>query len=151
MTRAIHETNDHGGLLRVLIVDDNAEWANQVRRLIERKLPASGREVVWESTLAGALDSQKTFKPDITLLDLHLPDAGPDESIAAINEFIPPVFVMSAVGMEDELEFDRIKLRCIKAGAVRVYSKDSLVIFFLVGELVQEHLVNRYGPSRAVT
>lgn len=136
------------GKLRVLIVDDNAEWAGQVRRLIERRLPESGREVRWESTMEGALGSQAEFHPNITLLDLDLPDSPPDKTIEIIKSFVPPVFVISAFQANNEIEFDKISLRCIRAGAVRVYSKDAMVILFLVREMVQEYLVSCYGPAR---
>lgn len=129
--------------LRVLIVDDNAEWAQIVRRVIERRLPDSSREVRWESTMKSAKEALLDFKPDVTLLDLEMADSTPEQTIEAIRLFNSQraVFIVSAhVFAQDDAATDILLLECMKAGAENVYSKDSVSIMFLVRDIVITHM-----------
>ncbi len=134
--------------LRVLIIDDNAEWASQVRRVIERRLPDGSREVKWASTMAGARELSASFQPHITLLDLDLPDSSPDETIESIKHFIPPVFVLSAFANRDARSDDLLWMKCAEAGAERVYTKDVISVMTLVSDIVFVHMKRTFQIKR---
>jgi CheY-like chemotaxis protein/two-component sensor histidine kinase len=55
---------------RVLIVDDNVDAADSLRMLLE----LSGHAVAVEYGGAAALDTVESFRPDVVLLDIGLPD-----------------------------------------------------------------------------
>lgn len=55
---------------RVLIVDDNVDAAESLRMLLE----LSGHTVTVEYGGAAALDTVESFRPDVVLLDIGLPD-----------------------------------------------------------------------------
>ena len=55
---------------RVLIVDDNVDAAESLRMLLE----LSGHTVAVEYGGAAALDAVESFRPDVVLLDIGLPD-----------------------------------------------------------------------------
>jgi DNA-binding NarL/FixJ family response regulator len=56
-------------MLRALIVDDNAQFLNAARALLERE----GVEVVGvASTATEAIQRIQELRPDVTLLDIHL-------------------------------------------------------------------------------
>jgi DNA-binding NarL/FixJ family response regulator len=133
--------------LRILIVDDNAEWALAVRRLLERRLPDSGREVRWEASMKKAKASLGEFNADVTLLDLHLPDSKPEETISAIRDFLPPVFVISGFDDDD----DTLLYRCIEAGAANFYTKDELSINSLAKDIVVQCARIRFQGKNGIS
>ena len=58
--------------LRILIVDDHAEFRRHARRLLE----SEGHEVIGEAgDGAEAIRSVGRLRPDVVLLDVNLPDA----------------------------------------------------------------------------
>jgi DNA-binding NarL/FixJ family response regulator len=77
---------------RVLIVDDNAEFRQLARRLLEH----GGYEVVGEADdAARALRAHAALRPDIVLLDVQLPDLDGfalAEILAADED--PPIVVL---------------------------------------------------------
>jgi DNA-binding NarL/FixJ family response regulator len=77
---------------RVLIVDDDAEFRNLARRLLEH----GGYEVVGEADdAAGALRNHASLRPEIVLLDVQLPDLDGfaiADILAAQEE--PPIVVL---------------------------------------------------------
>lgn len=135
--------NGTPSILAVLIIDDNAEWARQVRMRIERWLPESNRVVRWESTLTAAKEALHVFHADVTILDLSLPDSPePMQTIKAINDFLPPVFVMSDFFTNDNPLQDQLAMNCMKAGAFNVYAKDEASVVWVVREIVFAHVRN---------
>lgn len=136
-------------ILGVLLIDDNAEWARQVRQRIERSLPESNRCVRWESSLAAGKKALAEFHADVTILDLSLPDSpDPQQTLQAIPAFLPPVFVMSNHFLEDNPWHDQLAMDCLKAGAFRVYAKDEITVSWVVREIVQTHVRNVLHGSR---
>lgn len=135
--------NGTPSVLGVLLIDDNAEWARHVRLRIERALPESNRQVRWESSLAGARKALQEFHADVTILDLSLSDSpDPNETLKAIPEFLPPVFVLSDhLGGENAWN-DRLVMECLRVGAWRVYDKTESTVGWVVREIVQTHVRN---------
>ena len=74
-------------LIRVLTVDDHALLRKGIRRLIDSE---SDMQLVAEaSTGREALDEFRAHRPDVTLMDLQMPDLNGIEAIIAVRgEFL---------------------------------------------------------------
>ena len=135
-------------VLGILIVDDNATWAHEVRRLIERRLPESNRKVRWEATIVAGLSALKEFHADYVWLDLDLPDSRPPETPNRIREFPEPVFIFSDHFDKSNPTANELAGNCLKAGARRVYTKDADTVEWLVGELAQEQFIRAHQTKK---
>jgi DNA-binding NarL/FixJ family response regulator len=70
--------------LRILIVDDHAEFRRHARRMLER----DGQQIVGEAgDAASALESARVLSPDVVLLDLGLPD---ESGLNIVDRLCPP-------------------------------------------------------------
>ena len=97
-----------GNLPRILIIDDEAA----IRRFLKTIL--SGTEFVLQEAANGRLGlaAAATFRPDVVLLDLGLPDIDGIEVVKSIREWSPvPIIVLSV----REREAD--KVAALDAGA----------------------------------
>jgi DNA-binding response OmpR family regulator len=65
------EPQDAAQNLRVLLVEDNPAVAATLRLFIER----SGMQTAWAPTVGRAIELKASFRPDVALVDLELPDA----------------------------------------------------------------------------
>ncbi|WP_327105518.1 response regulator transcription factor [Nonomuraea glycinis] len=98
------------GALRMMVVDDHPMW----RDAVARDLGDAGHEVV--ATVGEgrqALRVAATLRPDVVILDLHLPDL-PGVEVArglAASDHPPRVLVLSASGEHEDV------LEAVKAGA----------------------------------
>lgn len=93
---------------RILIADDEV----QLRRAVRRSLEGHGYLVREAEDGAGALRELGSFKPDVVLLDLVMPDmTGVDVCRRFRETSQVPVIVLSAVGEE------RRKVEALDAGA----------------------------------
>src|SRR5262245_35885513 len=104
--------------MRVLIVEDS----DSIVRMIEALLTARGFAVRSASTGARGLEEAFAWKPDVVLLDIHLP--GPYDGIEVCARIradeeigATPVIIVSA--MSD----DEVKRRAHEAGATAYYEK----------------------------
>jgi DNA-binding NarL/FixJ family response regulator len=106
-----------GGPVRVVIADDHAPTRADVRRALER---ADGFEVVAEASDAfGAINEALRERPDICLLDVHMPGGG----VAAtweIRSRLPRTRVVMLTVSDD----DRTLLSALRAGAAGYLLKD---------------------------
>jgi CheY-like chemotaxis protein len=67
---------------RILIVDDNPRFSHSARLILQR----SGQYVVCEENdTAGAVETARSFRPDLTLLDLIMPGVDGAEVAAQIE------------------------------------------------------------------
>ena len=73
--------------IRVLTVDDHALLRNGIRRLIGAE--ADMQLVAEASTGREAVEQFRTHRPDITLMDLQMPDMNGIEAIIAIRGDFP--------------------------------------------------------------
>jgi CheY-like chemotaxis protein len=99
----------------VLLVEDN-ELARDAMRLL---LQVTGHRVSVAATVAEALMTARSDRPDLVLLDLTLPDGdGLDVARGLKSEADPPTFV--ALTGHDGPEVNE---RCLAAGCVSVMVK----------------------------
>jgi two-component system nitrate/nitrite response regulator NarL len=85
--------------IRVLIVDDHTLFRSGVKALLARQ---SGFEVVGEAAdgLEG-LKRAKALKPDVILLDLHMPGVSGREAVKLITEEVPLAHIVMLTVSED--------------------------------------------------
>jgi DNA-binding NarL/FixJ family response regulator len=87
-----------GDRRRVLVVDD----VPSVRLLLKSTLPLHGLEVVGEaSTGVDALTLAKSEKPDVVLLDIHMPDMNGMEVIQQLKADFPAVKIVMYSNYDD--------------------------------------------------
>ncbi|SCL41215.1 DNA-binding response regulator, NarL/FixJ family, contains REC and HTH domains [Micromonospora pallida] len=110
--------------VRVMVVDDHPMW----RHGVARDLTEAGHLVV-ATTGEGhqAVRIASAARPDVVVLDLHLPDAGGVEVIRGLRAALPEVRVLmlSASGEEQDV------LEAVKAGATGYLLKSAAVAEFL--------------------
>jgi DNA-binding NarL/FixJ family response regulator len=105
--------------IRILIVDDHPAVRVGVRTIIE---DAEGMEVVAEAGSGAEAERQlRAHRPDVTLVDLRLPDMSGADLIARLRqEFADSIFVVLTTYDGDEDIY-----RAIKAGARGYLLKDT--------------------------
>ena len=107
-----------GGLRRVLCVEDDAD----IRMILEFSLAGvGGYQVLACADGHTAIARAASFRPDLVLLDVMMPDLSGPETLAALRE-IPemrgvPVVFLTAKAMPDEVE------RLLECGATGVIVK----------------------------
>ncbi len=107
---------------RVLIIDDES----QIRRFLRTSLGGHGYNVVEAATGNAGLDQVASFKPDVVILDLGLPDLDGVEVISRLRAWTQvPVIVLSVREREED------KVAALDAGA-----DDFLTKPFGIGELL---------------
>ena len=99
----------------VLIVDDHAGFRRRARRALE----AEGYEVVGEAPSgADGIEAAAALRPDIVLLDVHLPDASGFDIVSRI--LAPAVVLISTHDRHDYAEL------ITRSGARGFLAKDQL-------------------------
>lgn len=99
----------------ILIVDDHRRFRATARRW----LTLAGFDVIGEAADgADALEAAARLRPDIVLLDLHLPDTSGFEIAArlTVNGASPSVVVLTST--RDAAEFGDLILQCGAAGFI---------------------------------
>jgi two-component system KDP operon response regulator KdpE len=93
---------------RVLVVDDEAEVRNAVRRGLE----LMGYSIETAADGAEGVSKVETWRPDVVLLDLAMPRMGGLRALQAIRAWSTlPIIVLSVMGEEAD------KVRALEAGA----------------------------------
>lgn len=107
----------NGRVIRVLIVDDVAEGRASLRQALEA---AEDMRVVGEAQSAGeVLEQARSQRPDVVLLDAHLPDADGIETTERLTLDVPETAVIL---LDLDLDRDRMR-RAMLAGARDVLEK----------------------------
>jgi two-component system nitrate/nitrite response regulator NarL len=98
-------------VIRVLIIDDHTLFRSGIKLLLERQ---QGFEVVGEAAdgLDGAKRAKK-LKPDVVLLDLHMPGTGGLAAIPLLLEEVPQTQIIMLTVSEDAEDL----LDALRAGA----------------------------------
>jgi len=96
--RAVEARRVNGGRARVLLVDDDVF----VRRLLRMTLPTTDFALVEASDGDAALVLIDAHRPDVIVLDWHMPTLSGDEVLPRLKERHPdlPVVVLTAAGEE---------------------------------------------------
>lgn len=83
--------------MRVVVVDDHAGFRRQARLVLEE----AGFEVVGEAEDAeGAVAVVRRLRPDVVLLDVHLPDADAFAVIDRLSDLAPAPAVVLISGRD---------------------------------------------------
>jgi len=98
-------------VIRVLLVDDHTLFRSGIKALLQRQ---AGFEVVGEAGdgLEG-VKRAKSLKPDVVLLDLHMPGISGREALQLIIEEVPETCVVMLTVSEDSDDL----LETLRAGA----------------------------------
>ena len=104
--------------IRVLIVDDHTLFRSGIKLLLQRD---GGFEVAGEAGdgLEG-VKRAKSLKPDIVLLDLHMPGISGREAVQLIIEEVPETRVVMLTVSEDAEDL----VDCLRAGATSYLLKN---------------------------
>ena len=97
--------------IRILSVDDNAMLREGIAAIIE-----SQRDMVLVSQAVNGFEGiqqYRNLKPDVTLMDLRLPDLNGIDAMIAIRREFPDARVIMLTTFEDDVE----NQRALKAGA----------------------------------
>ena len=97
--------------IRILSVDDNAMLREGIAAIIE-----SQRDMVLVSQAVNgveAIQQYRNLKPDVTLMDLRLPDLSGIDAMIAIRTEFPDARVIMLTTFEDDVE----NQRALEAGA----------------------------------
>ncbi|UCH63433.1 MAG: response regulator [Fidelibacterota bacterium] len=99
----------------ILIVDDSSFQRRVIRRLVHQ----AGHETEEAENGRTGLERAATWKPDIILTDLLMPELGGLELLEALREqgFAIPVIIITANIQES------VRRRCLELGAAAVVSK----------------------------
>ena len=105
-TPAMRDTNQP----RILIVDDNPRFSHSARLILQE----SGQYVVCEENdAASAVETARSFRPDLVLLDLVMPQLDGAEVAAQVESDwalhgVPIVFVTGLVTRDEARNGERI-------------------------------------------
>lgn len=114
-------STSRGTVINVLIIEDE----HAIRRFLRTALEADGMRVFEAETLQRGLLEAATRKPDLTILDLGLPDGDGSDFIREVRQWSQmPIIVLSARTEEQD------KIAALDAGADDYLSKP-----FGIGEL----------------
>ena len=103
---------------RLLIVDDHRMFVDSLVRLLDEE-PDLG-VVGFSYTIADAIRTIGTLRPDVVLLDYRVPDGDAPECIAQLREAAPSTRVLVMTGLTDEATLDAAR----KAGSHGIVTKD---------------------------
>jgi len=97
-----NQAKGSGRMARVLAVDDDAK----IRDLLDTLLRRKGHQVLTADHGQKGIDVFRRERPDITILDLKMPNMNGIEALRQIRQIDPhaPVIILTAVGTETEEE-----------------------------------------------
>ena len=102
---------------RVLVVDDNLDAVHSMAMLIKMY----GHEVQFAINAFAAIDIARQFRPDVILLDVHLPDFKGDD-IARQLRWEPGLERTRLIAITGRAD-DEVRDRVLKAGCEALYIK----------------------------
>ena len=130
--------------IRVFSVDDHALLREGIAAIITNE--ADMVLVAQASTGRDAVQQYKTHQPDITLMDLRLPDMSGIDAMIAIRAETPDARIIMLTTFEGDVEMQR----ALQAGA-RGYLLKSLPPKEMVAAIRQVHAGRRSIPTEVAT
>jgi two-component system, OmpR family, KDP operon response regulator KdpE len=121
----------------VLVIDDEV----QIRRLLELTLKSNGYKVLLADTAQEGVRRAEMDRPELTILDLGLPDTDGIEVLKTIRKWSSmPVLILSVRDSESDI------VSCLDAGA-----DDYLIKPFRTGELLARvRTASRHRPGQPI-
>ena len=114
------QADDAGRVIRVLTVDDHPVLRDGLTAIIEMQ---ADMKVVGEAASGTeALPAYRRCRPDVTLMDLQMPDGGGVETIEAIRAEFPNARIIVLTTYASDAK----AVRALKAGAVGYLLKSSV-------------------------
>lgn len=112
-------------MIRILLVDDHSLFRSGIKSLLESQ---DGFEVVGEASdgLEG-VKRAKQLKPDVVLLDLHMPETSGLEALQMITEDVPETEVLMLTVSEDAQDL----MQALRCGARGYLLKNSEIDFLV--------------------
>jgi two-component system OmpR family response regulator len=115
--------------MKLLVVDDSELILDRLVGLLNGLHGMA--DIDTAETLAQTLETARSVRPDLIILDFHLPDGNASQVVPALKEMDPNVMI--AVLTNDASESNRAK--CMKAGSDWFFDKSTE--FEKVLELIQ--------------
>jgi len=117
----MHEENETGKIIRVVVVDDHMVVREGLRLILEKAGKAKGIALVGDATDgAMALQLLEELQPDVVLMDLRMPRMNGLEAIERIRKTWPQIAVVILTTYNE----DDLMLRGLRAGACGYLLKD---------------------------
>jgi DNA-binding NarL/FixJ family response regulator len=135
--RAMHIAAPGG--ITILTVDDHPMFREGIASVIEGE--ADVRLVAEAATGREAIERYREFRPDVTLMDIQMPDLNGIEATSAIRREFPAARVIVLTTYEGDVH----ALRAIKAGAAG-YMLKSMVRKDVLDAVRTVHAGRRYIP-----
>ncbi|MEP7046185.1 MAG: response regulator transcription factor, partial [Ilumatobacteraceae bacterium] len=123
---------------RIVLVEDDERIGSTLLRALE----GSGYDARWTTLGAESIELATSFRPDLVLLDLGLPDIDGLDACRAIHEIDPGIVVVMLTARDEELDV----VVGLDAGAVDYVSKP----FKLAELLARVRAQLRRAPSPSI-
>ncbi|MEO7369807.1 MAG: response regulator, partial [Ilumatobacteraceae bacterium] len=85
---------------RIVLVEDDERIGSALLRALE----GSGYDARWTTLGAESIELATSFRPDLVLLDLGLPDIDGLDACRAIHEIDPGIVVVMLTARDEELD-----------------------------------------------
>lgn len=108
------------GAIRLLVLDDD----RMQLELLERALSRDGFDIRAVETVAELTAEAARFAPELVLVDVNLPDAQPEQTIAAARAAAPGARIV----LYSAWEASRLRVLTLQSGADAYLSKSESVL-----------------------
>ena len=142
-TDARRKAKQQGSIMKLFIADDNVRYR---QRLVSILSQLDGITIAGEAgDVAEAIDSIKKTRPDVMMLDIHMPGGSGLDVLQAAKTIEPaPVIIMLTVGPGSEY-----RNKCLAMGADYFFEKSSGLkkITLILMKMVHESKVSDINPN----
>lgn len=129
--------------IKVLLIEDNADYAQLVKRKLEKSKRAKF-EVRLTDSLSKGLDQLKLNETDLVLLDLNLPDSKQIDTLASVQKHAPTLPVIIITATDDEA----IAIKSIQMGAQAYLLKDEIKSINLARSILHSYRRFKFANAR---